>query len=475
MSEENKGRTPAREKKQALFHQKKNGYDRLPAGERQAMDDYCAGYKTFLDEGKIERECVTYAVALAEAEGFRPLVPGEALSAGDKVYVNNRGKSLFLAVIGAEPLDRGAVIGAAHIDSPRLDLKQNPLYEDRELAYLKTHYYGGIKKYQWTTIPLALHGLVVLRSGETVSIRIGEDPGDPQFTVGDLLPHLAADQAKKTMGDIVSAEQLNVFIGSRPFSQEEESDRVKLTILDLLHEKYGMVEEDFLSAELMAVPAVKAVDIGLDRSAIGAYGQDDRVCSYACLKALLDLEGTPARTAVCVLADKEEIGSVGVTGMQSAAFDFFMEDLCRGQGVEPRRCYEKAFCLSADVTAAYDPNFGEAYEARNSAFFNYGVCISKYTGARGKSGASDASAELVGKVRRVFAEAGVVWQLAELGKTDQGGGGTVAAYLANRNIDTIDAGVPVLSMHAPFETTAKLDCYMTYKAMKALYENREEG
>ena len=321
MSEENKGRTPAREKKQALFHQKKNGYDRLPAGERQAMYDYCAGYKTFLDEGKIERECVTYAVALAEAEGFRPLVPGEALSAGDKVYVNNRGKSLFLAVIGAEPLDRGAVIGAAHIDSPRLDLKQNPLYEDRELAYLKTHYYGGIKKYQWTTIPLALHGLVVLRSGETVAIRIGEDPGDPQFTVGDLLPHLAADQAKKTMGDIVSAEQLNVFIGSRPFSQDEESDRVKLTILDLLHEKYGMVEEDFLSAELMAVPAVKAVDIGLDRSAIGAYGQDDRVCSYACLKALLDLEGTPARTAVCVLADKEEIGSVGVTGMQSAAFD----------------------------------------------------------------------------------------------------------------------------------------------------------
>ena len=475
MSEETKALTPAQEKKKALFYEKKNGYDRISDQERQAMNAYCEGYKTFLDEGKIERECVTYAVKLAEEKGFKPLVPGQKLAAGEKVYSVNRGKGLFLAVIGEESLEKGAVITAAHIDSPRLDLKQHPLYEDRELAYLKTHYYGGIKKYQWTTIPLALHGLVVLQSGETVSIRIGEDPGDPQFTVGDLLPHLAADQAKKTMGDIVSAEQLNVFIGSRPFSQEEESDRVKLTILDLLHEKYGMVEEDFLSAELMAVPAVKAVDIGLDRSAIGAYGQDDRVCSYACLKALLDLEGTPARTAVCVLADKEEIGSVGVTGMQSAAFDFFMEDLCRGQGVEPRRCYEKAFCLSADVTAAYDPNFGEAYEARNSAFFNYGVCISKYTGARGKSGASDASAELVGKVRRVFAGAGVAWQLAELGKTDQGGGGTVAAYLANRNIDTIDAGVPVLSMHAPFETTAKLDCYMTYKAMKALYENREEG
>ena len=474
MSEKSNGRTPAQEKKEALFHRKKNGYDRLPPGESQTMETYCQGYKTFLDEGKIERECVAYAVRLAQARGFRPLVPGEVPSAGDKVYVNNRGKSLYLAVIGREPLDRGAVIGAAHIDSPRLDLKQNPLYEDKELAYLKTHYYGGIKKYQWTTIPLALHGLVVLQNGETVPVSIGEDPGDPQFTVGDLLPHLAGDQAKKTMGEIVSAEQLNVFIGSRPYGADEESDRVKLTVLDLLHEKYGMVEEDFLSAELMAVPAYKASDIGLDRSAIGAYGQDDRVCAYACLKAILDLEAVPARTAVCVLADKEEIGSVGVTGMQSAAFDCFMEDLCRGQGAEPRRCYEKSFCLSADVTAAYDPNFGEAYEARNSAFFNYGVCISKYTGSRGKSGASDASAELVGKVRRVFAANDVVWQLAELGKTDQGGGGTVAGYLANRNIDTIDAGVPVLSMHAPFETTAKLDCYMAYKGMKALYECREE-
>jgi len=475
MNEEKKGRTPAQEKKQALFRQKKNGYDRLAEGERQAVETYCEGYKTFLDQGKIERECVTYAIQLAEAEGFRPLVPGQKLSPGDKVYANNRGKSLFLAVIGEKTLDHGAVIGAAHIDSPRLDLKQNPLYEDKELAYLKTHYYGGIKKYQWTTIPLALHGLVVLKNGESVSVSIGEEPGDPQFTVGDLLPHLAGDQAKKTMGDIVAAEQLNVFIGSRPFSADEESDRVKLTVLDLLHEKYGMIEEDFLSAELMAVPAYKATDIGLDRSAIGAYGQDDRVCSYACLKAMLDLNKAPARTAVCVLADKEEIGSEGVTGMQSAAFDCFMEDLCQSQDVLPRRCYEKSFCLSSDVTAAFDPNFAEAYEARNSAFFNYGVCISKYTGARGKSGASDASAELVGLVRRVFEANNVVWQLAELGKTDQGGGGTVACYMANRNIDTIDAGVPVLSMHAPFETTAKLDCYMTYKAMKALYEQAEEG
>ena len=467
--EEKKEQTPAQKLREELFFAPKNGYDRLAAGEGEKIQSYCEGYKTFLDAGKTERECVDYAIVKAQAAGFRPLVRGEKLQPGDKVYRNNRGKSLLLAVIGQEGLDQGAVIGAAHIDSPRLDLKQNPLYEDKELAYCKTHYYGGIKKYQWTTIPLALHGVVVRRDGTAVSVRIGEDPGDPQFTVGDLLPHLAGDQAKKTMGSIVSAEQLNLFMGSRPFDQEEGSDRVKLGILALLQEKYGMVEEDFLSAELMAVPAAKAVDIGLDRSVIGAYGQDDRVCAYACLQAILELTEAPRRTAVCVLADKEEIGSLGVTGMQSAAFDIFMSDLCQAQGVPLKACYESSFCLSADVTAAYDPNFAEVYEVRNSAFFNYGVSISKYTGARGKSGASDASAEVVGYVRRVFADYGVIWQLAELGKTDQGGGGTVACYMANRNIDTIDAGVPVLSMHAPFETTAKLDCYMAYKGMKALY------
>ncbi len=469
--EEKKEETLLQQRKKALCFAPQNGYDRLEEGETAKISAYCDGYKTFLDEGKTERECVDYAIALARAAGFRPLVRGEKLQPGDKVYRNNRGKSLLLAVIGQESLDKGAVIGAAHIDSPRLDLKQNPLYEEKELAYCKTHYYGGIKKYQWTTIPMALHGLVVRRDGTQVTVRIGEDPGDPQFTVGDLLPHLAGDQAKKTMGAIVSAEQLNLFVGSRPFGSEEGGDRVKVAILDLLHEKYSMVEEDFLSAELMAVPAAKAVDIGLDRSVIGAYGQDDRVCAYACLKALLDLKQTPRRTAVCVLADKEEVGSLGVTGMQSAAFDIFMSDLCQGQGVALKACYETSFCLSADVTAAYDPNFAEAYEVRNSAFFNYGVCVSKYTGARGKSGASDASAEVVGLVRRVFGDNGVVWQLAELGKTDQGGGGTVACYMANRNIDTIDAGVPVLSMHAPFETTAKLDCYMAYKGMLALYHH----
>lgn len=455
--------------RKALSYTKKNGYDRVDRAELEAMDAYCTGYKQFLDAGKTERECVDRTIALAEAAGFRAYQRGMALKPGDKVYRANRGKAVMLAVLGRRGLDQGVNIAAAHIDSPRLDLKQNPLYEEKEMAYCKTHYYGGIKKYQWTTIPLALHGVVVRRDGTVVPVRIGEAPGDPQFTVGDLLPHLAGDQAKKTMGSIVSAEQLNLFVGSRPFGTEEGSDRVKLAMLEILQEKYGMVEEDFLSAELMAVPAAKAVDIGLDRSVIGAYGQDDRVCAYACLQALLELEGAPRLTGVCVLADKEEIGSLGVTGMQSAAFDIFMSDLCDSQGAALKACYENAFCLSADVTAAYDPNFAEAYEVRNSAFLNYGVCLSKYTGARGKSGASDASAEVVGKVRRIFEENQVIWQLAELGKTDQGGGGTVACYMANRNIDTIDAGVPVLSMHAPFETTAKLDCYMTYKAMKALY------
>lgn len=455
--------------REKLLSQRKNGYDRVPAQEIPAMERYCSLYKTFLHQGKTERECARVAVELAEKAGFKPYERGMELKPGDRIYRVNRGKSVMLAVIGKQSLEKGAQIVAAHIDSPRLDLKQNPLYEEKEMAYCKTHYYGGIKKYQWTTIPLALHGVVVRRDGTVVPVRIGEAPGDPQFTVGDLLPHLAGDQAKKTMGSIVSAEQLNLFVGSRPFGTEEGSDRVKLAMLEILQEKYGMVEEDFLSAELMAVPAAKAVDIGLDRSVIGAYGQDDRVCAYACLQALLELEGAPRLTGVCVLADKEEIGSLGVTGMQSAAFDIFMSDLCDSQGAALKACYENAFCLSADVTAAYDPNFAEAYEVRNSAFLNYGVCLSKYTGARGKSGASDASAEVVGKVRRIFEENQVIWQLAELGKTDQGGGGTVACYMANRNIDTIDAGVPVLSMHAPFETTAKLDCYMTYKAMKALY------
>jgi aspartyl aminopeptidase len=466
---ESKQKTPGELRREALFYQPKNGYDRMSAEDEAAMQAYCEEYKHFLDAGKTERECVEEAVRLAEAKGFKPFTRGMGIQPGDKLYRVNRGKSVMLAVVGAKSLSEGANIGAAHIDSPRLDLKPNPLYEAEELAFFKTHYYGGIRKYQWVTIPLELRGAVALKDGRVVHVCVGGSEGEPQFTVTDLLPHLAAEQSKKPLGEAVPAENLNVLVGSRPFKGDEGSERVKLAILDLLNQKYGIVEEDFISAELIAVPAFKAVDIGFDRSLIGAYGHDDRVCGYAALAALLALE-LPERTAVCMLADKEEIGSEGVTGMKSAAFDTFMSDLCDAQRVTLKACYEKSFCLSADVTAAYDPNFAEVYEKRNSARANYGMGLCKYTGARGKSGASDATAELVAYVRGVLDEAGVVWQMAELGKVDQGGGGTVAVYMAERDIDTLDAGVPVLSMHAPFETVAKLDCYMTYKGMKAVFE-----
>ena len=457
-----------KELKERLLSTKKNGYDR-PLDEA-AMEAYCDGYKAFLNAGKTERLCAAETVRLAEARGYRPYVRGMALSAGDKVYLSNRGKAVLLAHIGEKSLAEGAQIAAAHIDSPRLDLKPNPLYEEAELAYFKTHYYGGIRKYQWVTIPMELHGVVVLRDGTSVPVNIGGGPGDPRLVITDLLPHLGAEQGKKPLATAIPAETLNLLLGSRPIGGEEDSGRVKLAVMKLLNDKYGITEDDFASAELEAVPAGDACDIGLDRSMIGAYGHDDRVCAYAALKALLDLEKTPARTAVCVLADKEEIGSDGVTGMQSAAFDTFMEDLCEAQGVPVRVCFERSFCLSADVTAAYDPHYADVYEKRNAAYFNYGVGLCKYTGARGKSGASDADAETVAYVRRVFDDAGVAWQITEMGKVDAGGGGTVAMYMANRNIATLDAGVPVLSMHAPFETVAKLDCYETYRGMKALYE-----
>ena len=467
MSEEKQNR--GEQLRRALLYDKKNGYDQLVPGDEEAMEAYCTGYKQFLDAGKTERECVDRTVALAESAGFKPYVRGMELKPGDKVYRINRGKAITLAVIGKKSLDQGANIGAAHIDSPRLDLKQTPLYETEELAFLKTHYYGGIRKYQWVTIPLELHGVIALKSGQTIRVSIGNGEGDPLFTIDDLLPHLGVEQSKKPLGEAIPAESLNILVGSRPLEGDEGKDRVKLAALELLNRKYGITEADFISAELCAVPAFNARDIGFDRSLIGAYGHDDRVCAYACLAALLQLS-EPEYTAVCMLADKEEIGSEGVTGMKSAAFDTFMEDLCQAQGIPLRVCYEKSFCLSADVTAAYDPNFADVYEKRNSAFVNYGMGLCKYTGARGKSGASDASAEVVARVRRVLDSASVVWQMAELGKVDAGGGGTVAAYMAERNIDTLDAGVPVLSMHAPFETVGKLDCYMTFKGMKAVFE-----
>ena len=459
----------AKELKSKLLMEKKNGYAALSEADRKAMNEYCEGYKAFLDAGKTERECVTEAIRLAEAQGFKKLERGMELKAGDKVYANNRGKMLTLAVIGTEPMEKGVQITAAHIDAPRLDLKPSPLYEDSEIAYLKTHYYGGIRKYQWVTVPLEIHGVVSLKDGTNVEVRLGEG-NEPKLVISDLLPHLAADQNKKTLAEGIDGEQLNLIVGSEPL-EGAEGDAVKLHVMKLINDKYGFVEADFISAELEVVPAYNATDIGLDGSLLGAYGHDDRVCSYAALKAMFDLDKTPAKTSVCILADKEEIGSVGVSGMQTAAFDTFIEDLCEIKGERARVCLENSFCLSADVAAAFDPNFPSVFEKRNSARLNYGVGLVKYTGSRGKGGASDAAAELVGYARRIFDDNGVIWQMAELGKVDQGGGGTVAAYMANRNISTLDAGVPVLAMHAPFEIVAKLDCYMTYKAMKAVYEN----
>ncbi len=452
-----------------LFYKQKNGYDTMSTQQRIDMEDYCRGYMAFLNEARTEREAVKIAIEMAEDKGFVEYVDGMKLSPGDKVYCNNRSKALMLAVIGRKSLEEGCVIAGAHVDSPRIDLKQNPLYESDELAYFKTHYYGGIKKYQWVTIPLELHGVVALKNGETIDVSIGHDPSDPQFVITDLLPHLGKEQMRKTMEEGITGEGLNILIGSIPYA-DEGSDRVKLAVMSILNDRYGIVEEDFLSAELTAVPAFEVREIGLDRSLIGGYGHDDRVCAYAELKAILDLDEAPEKTAVCILADKEETGSDGVSGMQSSAFECFMEELCAGQNVPLRRCFKNSFCLSADVTAAFDPNFPEVSEKRNDAKLNYGMGICKFTGARGKSGTSDASAEIVGYLRRIFADAGVVWQMSELGKVDQGGGGTIAKYMANRNIATIDAGVPVMSMHAPFEVVAKFDCFMTYLGVLAAYK-----
>ena len=455
------------ELRQSLLAAPKNGYATLTGEQRAEMEAYCKRYAAFMDECKTEREATDWTVAAAEAHGFKPLTAGMHLKPGDKVYYNNRGKSIMLAVIGSESLAQGANICAAHVDSPRMDVKPNPLYEDAEIAYLKTHYYGGIKKYQWPTIPLALHGVIYRKDGTVVKVTVGEDDSDPVLMVSDLLPHLSADQNKKTLAEGITGEQLNVIVGTEPITGEG-SDMVKLNVMRLLNEKYGVIEEDFLSAELTVVPAGKCREVGLDRSLLGAYGHDDRVCAFAEIEPLLTM-GTPTHTAVCILADKEEIGSVGVSGMQSMAFEYFMELLCDSQNVKLMECFANSFCLSADVSNAFDPNFPEVSDRRNNSQLNYGVAICKYTGSRGKGGASDASAEAMGHVRSVLDAAGVRWQIATLGKVDQGGGGTVAAYMANRNIVTVDAGVPVMSMHAPLELVSKLDCYMTMLACKAIY------
>ena len=455
------------ELRESLLMAPQNGYTRITAEQRAEMEDYCKRYMAFMDACKTEREATAWAVREAEKRGYKPFTPGMDAKPGDKIYYNNRGKSIALAVIGTEPLSAGANICAAHVDSPRMDLKPNPLYEETEIAYFKTHYYGGIKKYQWPTIPLALHGVVYRKDGTVVTVTIGEDDSDPVLMVSDLLIHLAADQMQKPLAKGIEGEQLNVILGTEPI-EGEGANLVKLNIMKLLNEKYGLIEADFQSAELTVVPAGRCREVGLDRSLIGAYGHDDRVCAYAELEALFAVEH-PAKTAVCILADKEEIGSVGISGMQSHYFEHFMGTLCDAQGVKLEDCFAASFCLSADVSNAFDPNFAETCDKRNNSLLNYGVSICKYTGARGKSGASDASAEAMGHVRTTLDNAGVIWQLATLGKVDQGGGGTVAAFMSNRNIVTVDAGVPVLSMHAPMELVSKLDCYETMLACKAIY------
>lgn len=458
--------------KNDLFYKPRHASRVLTAAEVEAADAYAEEYKAFLSAAKTEREAVKQAVVMAEKNGFRAFDRTQPLKAGDKVYLNNRGKSLLLAVIGSRPITDGVSIAAAHIDSPRLDLKPNPLYESHELCYFDTHYYGGIKKYQWATIPLALYGVVVKKDGTTVDVHIGDDPQDPVFCVTDLLPHLGGEQMKRTASDVVKGEALDILIGSRPFCNDEESDMVKLNVLKILNDKYGITEADFQSAELEAVPAGNARDVGFDRSMIGGYGHDDRVCAYPALTALFALEA-PEFTAVTVLADKEEIGSEGTTGMQGFCLPYFISDLAAAFGAEGRHVLSRSMCLSADVNVAFDPLYPDVVEARNCASLNQGVVLTKYTGSRGKSGTSDAPAELMGRFRRIMNDNDVVWQVGELGSVDAGGGGTVAMYIAKLDVDTVDLGVPVLSMHAPFEVISKFDVYMAHKAFLALLSRKQ--
>lgn len=466
-----KEKSRAEELKEKLFYNPKHASEIISQEETDKADAFCEEYKNFLNKAKTEREAVVYVLEKAKKNGFVEFDRAKKYNAGDKVYYNNRGKSIILAVIGKKGLESGTRLSAAHIDSPRLDMKQNPLYEDTEIAYFKTHYYGGVKKYQWTAIPLSLHGVVVKRDGTKAYVNVGEDDNDPKFVVTDLLPHLAAEQMKRTLADGIRGEELNILIGSRPFKDDEASEKVKLNIMNILFEKYGIIESDFLSAELEAVPAFKSCDIGFDRSMIGSYGHDDRVCAYPAAEAIFNIEN-PEYTAITVLTDKEEIGSDGNTGLNSSYFKYFVADLANTQGVNYHTVLSNTHCLSADVNAAFDPTFPDVSERRNASYINKGVVITKYTGSRGKAGTSDASAEYMGKIRSMLDGAEVVWQSGELGKVDAGGGGTVAMYLAALDIDVVDLGVPVLSMHAPFEVVSKLDVYMAYRAFKTFFEEK---
>ena len=453
-----------KELKEQLFYKKTNVYEKASPEAIDAAYDFAVDYMKYLDDAKTEREAVDAAIVIAEAAGFKPFSLGQKLNVGDKCYYNNRGKNLFLFTIGSESVEEGIRISAAHIDSPRIDLKQVPLYEEEGMSFFKTHYYGGIRKYQWLATPLAIHGVVIKADGTSVNVVIGEDESDPVLYINDLLPHLAHNMDSKPVGSFIDGEKLNILVGSRPYGDEDNA--VKLNTMRILNEKYGIVEEDFLTAELSIVPAQKARDVGLDRSLIGAYGHDDRVCAYPALKAIID-SADSKHTLMCILADKEETGSDGNTGMQCDFMLDLIDEISLSMGANPRIVRANSKCLSADVSAAYDPNFAEVFERRNSALLSHGVVLTKFTGSRGKGGTNDANAEFIGFVRRAMAEYGVIWQSAELGRVDVGGGGTVAKFISKHNIDVVDLGVPVIAMHAPFEVISKVDLYESYRAFCA--------
>lgn len=461
------------ELKEQIMMKEPEGVKSLSKEDIAKADDFCVGYKKFLNNSPIEREAVRYSIELVKKAGFVEYAPEASYKAGDKVYYSNRGKSLALAVIGKNGVKNGARLAIAHIDSPRIDLKPNPLYESNNLALFKTHYYGGLKKYQWTTIPLALHGSIVKLDGTVINVSWGDSEDESCFCISDILPHLAQEQVTKPMAKAFTGEDLNVLVGSRPYDTEDnEKDLVKLNVMNILNKKYGITEGDFLSAELCLIPAFKTRDVGFDSSLIGGYGHDDKVCAYPALMAAIDVE-TPESTCVTYLTDKEEIGSDGNTGMQSDFLRYFIYDLASQDGVEGYRALSKSTCLSADVNAAFDPTYASAFEARNCSYLNNGVVISKYTGHGGKYDTSDASAEYMGKVRSLLESNHILWQIGELGRVDLGGGGTIAKYVANMNVDVVDLGVPVLSMHAPFEIISKTDVYMAYKAFFAFFDEKK--
>ncbi len=458
-----------------LERKRKSGWENLSEEIEKSIFQFADEYMNYLNQAKTEREIVALSEKIARENGFKSLDEYSELHPGDKVYFVNRGKSLYLAVMGTKSLEEGVNIVGAHADSPRLDLKPNPLVQEGEFAYLKTHYYGGIKKYQWTTIPLAIHGVIVKENGEKITISLGENDNEPVFTITDLLPHLAKEQEQKKLSEAINGENLAVMVGNRPDGEDEKGkDRVKKNILKLLNKKYGITEDDFMSSELEVVPAFKARTMGLDESLIAGYGQDDKVCVYTALRAILNIQN-PERTAICLFSDKEEIGSMGNTGMESRVFDTFVAELLNKARMNRPNLLEKVFCnsrmLSADVDAGSDPLYAQVTDPHNAGLIGYGISINKYTGARGKSGSSDANAEFVAFIRRIFNQNNIQYQLAELGKVDIGGGGTIAYILANKGVDVIDCGVPVLSMHAPYEVTSKFDVYSAYMAYTTFFNN----